>query len=86
MAILQKLEKYDFNDSTGYLSVIFVCIAISLVLFSLAYIVEGVGWLGDETHSWVGWNWLKGAGIAVVVAGVLAGISITLLSSNAGRQ
>lgn len=86
MAILQELEKYDFNESTGYLSVIFVCIAVSLVFFSLAYVVEGVGWLGDETHSWVGWNWLKGAGIAVVVAGVLAGISLNLLGSNTSRQ
>ena len=86
MPILQELKEYDFNDSTGYLSVIFVCIAVSLVFVSLAYLSEGIGWIGDETHSWVGWNWLKGAGIAVVVAGVLLGIAITLLNSNAGRQ
>ncbi len=85
MAILDKLEQYDFNDTKGILSVVAVCIAISLVLFSLAYISEGIGWLGDSEHGWVGWNWLRGAGIAIGIAAALGFIAKGWLAKNASN-
>jgi hypothetical protein len=49
---------------------------------------EGVGWLSaDDADSPdlyldVGWNWIRGSGVAFVVAIILIGISIRLLHKN----
>ena len=82
------LRRFDFNHIAGYCGVIPVSIAISSLLFSLAYMFEGVGWLSaDEADSNdlyldVGWNWIRGSGIAFVVALVLFGSSMLLLRKN----
>ncbi len=86
MALMGKLEQYDFNDTRGWLSVVAVCIAVSLAFFSIAYLIEGIGWLGDDTYAWVGWNWLRGSGIAIVIALVLLGLARKWLGANARKQ
>lgn len=86
MALPKRLERFDFNERRGYLSVVAVCIAVSLAFFSVAYLLEGVGWLGDDTHAWVGWNWLRGSGIAVVIALALFLLARGWLKANALKQ
>ena len=82
------LQQFDFNHTTGYWGVIVVSIAISSLFFSLAYMLEGVGWLlaydaeSNDLYLDVGWNWIRGSGVAFVVALVLFGISIRLLRKN----
>jgi len=82
------LQKYDINKASGYLSIIFVSIAISLLIFSLVYMVEGIGWISayDEDHNDlyldVGWNWVRGSGVAFLLAIILIIISTILLAKN----
>ena len=82
------LEKYDFNHRTGYCSVILISISISLLFFSLGYMFEGVGWLSayveeaNDIYLDVGWNWIRGSGVAFAIALVLFGISAKLLRDN----
>ena len=35
------LKRYDFNKWTGWLSIIFVSIGISFVIFAVVYFIEG---------------------------------------------
>ena len=86
MALPGRLKAYDFNDVKGCLGAAAACIAVSLAFFSVAYLIEGVGWLGDETHGWVGWNWLRGSGIAIVLAFVLLWLARNGLKASALRQ
>jgi len=82
------LQKYNLNKTSGYLSVIFISISISLLIFSLVYMFEGVGWISaydedpNELYLDVGWNWVRGSGLAFLVAIVLIIISAILLSKN----
>ena len=82
------LQKFDFNHKTGIFSIIFVSIAVSLIFFSLAYMIEGVGWISaydDEAKDFyldVGWNWVRGSGIAFGFTLILLIISIILLIKN----
>lgn len=82
------LERYDFNRSSGYWAAVLVSIGISLLFFSLAYMIEGVGWItefstdANELYLDVGWNWIDGSGIAFLVTLVLFGIARSLLKSN----
>ncbi len=82
------LRSFDFNHNTGYSSVVLVSIAIALLIFSLVYMSEGLGWLaGHEDEALdiyldVGWNWIRGSGVAFVVAVVFSGISVMLLRKN----
>lgn len=82
------LEKYNFNKASGYLSLIFISIAISLLVFSLVYMSEGIGWISaydddpNDLYLDVGWNWVRGSGVAFLVAVVLIVISFILLGKN----
>jgi len=80
------LRRFDFNNPTGYFSVILVAIAISLLFFSLAYMSEGLGWISgdspDDISLDVGWNWIRGSGITFIIAIVLFGVSASLLNKN----
>ena len=82
------LRRFDFNHITGYCGVILVSIAISSLLFSLAHMFEGIGWLSaddaesNDLYLDVGWNWIRGSGVAFIVALVLFGSSILLLRKN----
>ena len=82
------LRRFDFNHITGYCGVILASIAISSLFFSLAYMFEGIGWLSaddaesNDLYLDVGWSWIRGSGVAFVVALVLFGISILLLRKN----
>lgn len=85
---MNKLKQFDFNKPSGWVSVIFVSIAISLLIFAGVYLFEGIGWLDaakeEPTSSAgdIGWNWIRGAGISATFAVVLMGISVALLKKN----
>jgi hypothetical protein len=82
------LRKYDFNHKTGYGAIILISMAISLCFFSVAYMSEGLGWLsdyeddGDELYLDVGWNWIRGSGLAFLVALAQFIFSWKLLQTN----
>ena len=85
---LQNNRNYDLNKTSGCLSIIFASIAISLFIFSLVYMFEGGGWISaydedpNDLYLDVGWNWVRGSGVAFIVAMVLVIISTILLSKN----
>lgn len=82
------LKRFDFNKASGWVSVIFISIAISLLVFAAVYLSEGLGWLSAykkealDAYLEVGWNWIRGAGIAFTVALVLLGTSFIMLLKN----
>ncbi len=82
------LKRFDFNKKSGWVSVVFISIGISLLIFAAVYLFEGFGWLSAykeeplDAYAEVGWNWIRGAGIAFVVALVLLVVSYLLLRKN----
>ncbi len=78
----------DFNRATGLLGLLVLSIAVSLVFFSIAYFSEGAGWSGaaedeeDEGYEEIAGNWYTGGVIALVLAGLLFAVSVTLLIIN----
>ncbi len=84
------LKRFDFNKKSGWLSVVFISVGISLLVFAAVYLFEGFGWLSAykeerlDAYAEVGWNWIRGAGIAFVVGLILLGGSFTMLRKNKG--
>ena len=82
------LKRFDFNKKSGWISVVFISIGISLLIFAAVYLFEGFGWLSAykeeqlDAYAEVGWNWIRGAGITFVVALVLLVASYKMLRKN----
>lgn len=82
------LKGFDFNKKSGWISVIFISIGISLLVFAAVYLFEGFGWLAAykkeplDAYAEVGWNWIRGSGIAFVVAIILIVVSLLMLRKN----
>ena len=82
------LKRYDLNKWTGWLSVIFVSIAISFVIFAGVYFTEGMGWLASykeeaiESYKKIGQNWVRGGVIALASSVALFFISSIMLGKN----
>lgn len=82
------LKRFDFNKKGGWISVVFIAIGISLLIFAAVYLSEGFGWLSAykeeqlDAYAEVGWNWIRGAGIAFVVALILLVVSYLMLRKN----
>lgn len=82
------LKRFDFNKKSGWLSVVFISIGISLLVFAAVYLLEGFDWLSAykedplDAYADVGWNWIRGAGIAFVVGLILLVISFVMLRKN----
>lgn len=82
------LKRFDFNKKSGWISVVFASIGISLLIFAAVYLLEGFGWLSAykeerlDAYAEVGWNWIRGAGIAFVIAFILLVISYLMLRKN----
>ncbi len=82
------LQRFDFNKKSGWISVVFVSIGISLLVFATVYLFEGFGWLAAykeeplDAYAEVGWNWIRGAGIAFVIAFILLVVSFLMLLKN----
>ena len=70
------------------MSVVFISIGISLLVFAAVYLNEGLGWLSAykeeqlDAYAQVGWNWIRGAGIAFIVALILLVASFLMLRKN----
>jgi hypothetical protein len=85
------LKRFDFNKKSGWISVIFISIGISLIIFAAVYLFEGFGWLSAykaeplDAYVEVGWNWIRGAGIAFVVALILLIASFLMLWKNKAK-
>ena len=82
------LKRFDFNKKSGWISVVFASIGISLLIFAAVYLFEGFGWLPTykeeqlDAYAEVGWNWIRGAGIAFVTALILLVVSYLMLRKN----
>src|SRR3972149_2153271 len=82
------LKRFDFNKKSGFVSVVFISIGISLLVFAAVYLFEGLGWLSAykeeqlDTYGQVGWNWIRGAGISFVVGLILLVVSFLMLRKN----
>lgn len=82
------LKRFDFNKKSGWISVVFISIGISLLVFAAVYLFEGFGWLSAykeeqlDAYAEVGWNWIRGAGIAFVIALILLVACYMLLRKN----
>jgi len=82
------LKRYDFNKWTGWLSIIFVSIGISFVIFAIVYFVEGNSWLAAykeealDTYKEIGQNWVRGGVIALVSSAGLFFLSSIMLGKN----
>ena len=82
------LKSFDFNKKSGWMSVVFISIGISLLVFAAVYLNEGFGWLSAykeeqlDAYAQVGWNWIRGAGIAFIVALILLVASFLMLRKN----
>lgn len=84
------LKRFDFNKKSGWISIIFTSVGISLLVFAAVYLFEGLGWLSAykeeqlDAYIQVGWNWIRGAGIAFIVGLVLLTASFVMLRKNKG--
>jgi len=82
------LKRFDFNKKSGWISVVLISIGISLLCFAAVYLNEGIGWLSAykeeqlDAYAQVGWNWIRGAGIAFIVALILLVASFVMLRKN----
>ena len=82
------LKRFDFNKKSGWISVVFIAIGISLLVFAAVYLFEGFGWLSAykeeqlDAYAEVGWNWIRGSGIAFTVALILLVVSYLMLRKN----
>lgn len=82
------LKGFDFNKKSGWVSVVFASIGISLLVFAAVYLNEGLGWLAAykeeqlDAYAEVGWNWIRGAGIAFVIGLILLVASYLMLRKN----
>src|SRR4030042_2753743 len=82
------LKRFDFNKKSGWMSVVFISIGISLLVFAAVYLFEGLGWLSTykeeqlDAYAEVGWNWIRGAGFAFVIALILLVASFLMLRKN----
>lgn len=82
------LKRFDFNKKSGWVSVAFISIGISLLVFAAVYLFEGFGWLSAykeeqlDAYAEVGWNWIRGAGIAFVIGLILLVASFVMLRKN----
>ena len=82
------LKRFDFNKKSGWISVVFASIGISLLAFAAVYLFEGFGWLSTykeerlDAYAQVGWNWIRGAGIAIVIGLILLIASFMMLRKN----
>ncbi len=86
------LERYDFNKWTGWLSIIFVSIGISFVIFAGVYFAEGFSWLASykeeaiDSYKEIGQNWLRGGVIALASSMFLFFLSSIMLGKNKNTQ
>src|SRR3990172_5287207 len=82
------LKRFDFNKKSGWISVVFISIGISLLVFAAVYLFEGFGWLSAykeeqlDGYTEVGWNWIRGVGIIFFIALVLLVASYIMLRKN----
>ena len=82
------LKRFDFNKKSGWVSVVFASVGISLLIFAAVYLSEGFGWLSTykeeqlDAYAEVGWNWIRGAGITFLIALVLLVASYIMLRKN----
>lgn len=82
------LQKQNFNLPSGWGAVILGSIGISLLVFAAVYVIEGMGWLASYEEEQldlvkdVGWNWIRGGGIAFAIALVSLIGSIAMLRRN----
>lgn len=83
-----KIRFLELNKATGFLGIIFVSLAITLVVFSAINFVEGAGWSeaadeeGDEGYRDIGGNWYVAGVIASVTALGLLVTGAVLLAIN----
>lgn len=88
---MNKLDKFDFNRTTGIIGLVFLSTGISFIFFSIAYISEAVGWLeafieyGDQDFQWISQNWFIGGGISIGVVLISLLLSMFLLRKNMGE-
>ncbi len=86
------LKKFDFNKPSGWISVIFVSVAISLLIFGGVYMNEGFGWLAAHKEEpmavseTIGKNWVRGSYIALGSAAALLFLSFIMLAANKKSQ
>jgi len=82
------LSQFNFNHKTGWGGLILFSIAVSFIFFSLVYMMEGQGWLSaydeesNELYLDIGWNWIRGSGVAFLTTLLLGGLGIFLLRKN----
>ena len=85
---MNKLDKFDFNRTTGIIGLVFLSLGISFLFFSIAYITEAVGWLeafiedGDQDFQGISQNWFIGGGISIGVVLISLLLSLFLLRKN----
>lgn len=88
---MNKLDKFDFNRTTGIIGLVFLSLGISFIFFSIVYITEGVGWLeafieeGDQDFQWISQTWFIGGGISIGVVIISMFLSLYLLRKNVGE-
>lgn len=81
-------SSFNFNHKTGWGGLLLLSAAISLCFFSLAYMMEGQGWLSaydeerNDLYLDIGWNWIRGSGVAFLFALALGGWGISLLRKS----
>lgn len=86
--MMDYLKRFDFNQKTGWISIILFSLGLSLLVFAAVYMIEGVSWLTAENernldvYGETGWNWVRGSGIAFLISLGLLATSYALLKRN----
>jgi len=69
---MPRINFLDLNRASGLFGLILISVAVSLVIFSIVYFVEGAGWSDsgedDEDFDDIAGNWYTGGIIALVLA------------------
>lgn len=82
------LKKHDFNRASGWGAIILGSIGTSLLVFAGVYVAEGLGWLAAYEEEQldlvkdVGWNWIRGGGLAFAAALILLIGAALILGRN----